>query len=372
VSLPIHSPAATPINKRFSGSAELLHLVCLLLTIQNETQEWTVPPRFAGTVNSAIEVRYVGEVMIRDTMRILMVEDNPIDERLLKAILSKTDLGEFDITPAATLAKAMALLEKNRFDVVLLDLSLPDSYGIETVHCIHTSAADLPIVVMTSLDDAGFGVQALQAGAQDYLVKGHIDAHLLARSLRYAIERNRMQMEIRNLSLRDELTGLYNRRGFLTLAEQQLKLAQRGARELLLIFADVDGLKYINDTFGHREGDYVIKNAAAVLRKTFRRSDIVARIGGDEFTVLAIDASLEDGQRMIEALRQNIDMQNELSEDPYRLSLSAGLAAFDSMTHSIEELMSRADIALYEQKKMRRARGMSPAMSMERERLNVV
>lgn len=311
--------------------------------------------------------------MTNDAMRILMVEDNPIDARLLKAILSTANLGDFQITQSTTLAKAIDLVEKNRFDVVLLDLSLPDSYGIETVNRMHASAADHPIVVMTSLDDAGFGIQALQAGAQDYLVKGHIDAHMLARSVRYAIERNRMQMEIRNLSLKDELTGLYNRRGFLALAEQQLKLAQRGAGNLLLLFADIDGLKYINDTFGHREGDYAIKNAATILRKTFRRSDIVARIGGDEFTVLAVDASLEGGQAMINALQQNIDMHNDLSEDPYRLSLSAGLAAFEpSMTPSIEELMSRADSALYDQKKLRRARSMSLLAGVGREQFNTV
>lgn len=311
--------------------------------------------------------------MTNDAMRILMIEDNPIDARLLKAILSTANLGDFQITHSATLAGAIGLLEKNGFDVILLDLSLPDSYGIETVNRMHTSAADLPIVVMTSLDDAGFGIQALQAGAQDYMVKGHIDAHMLARSVRYAIERNRMQMEIRNLSLRDELTGLYNRRGFLALAEQQLKLAERSSRDLLLIFADVDGLKYINDTFGHREGDHVIKNAAAVLRKTFRRSDIIARIGGDEFTVLAVDASREDGHGMIEVLRQNITMRNELSEDPYNLSLSVGLAAFEpSITHSIEELMSRADIALYDQKKLRRSRSVSSRASAEREHLTAV
>ncbi|HEY7546623.1 MAG TPA: diguanylate cyclase, partial [Blastocatellia bacterium] len=255
--------------------------------------------------------------MTNDAMRILMVEDNPIDARLLEAILSKAELGDLQITQSATLADAFGLAEENRFDCILLDLFLPDSYGIETVTRMHRSAADLPIVVMTSLDDAGFGIQALQAGAQDYLVKGHIGARMLARSVRYAIERNRMQMEIRNLSLKDELTGLYNRRGFLALAEQQLKLAQRSARDLLLLFADVDGLKYINDTFGHREGDYAIKNSAEILRKTFRRSDIIARIGGDEFTVLAVDASLEDGQRMIAALEQNIEIHNEQSEDPY-------------------------------------------------------
>jgi diguanylate cyclase (GGDEF)-like protein len=311
--------------------------------------------------------------MTNDAMRILMVEDNPIDARLLEAILSKAELGDLQITQSATLADAFGLAEENRFDCILLDLFLPDSYGIETVTRMHRSAADLPIVVMTSLDDAGFGIQALQAGAQDYLVKGHIGARMLARSVRYAIERNRMQMEIRNLSLKDELTGLYNRRGFLALAEQQLKLAQRSARDLLLLFADVDGLKYINDTFGHREGDYAIKNSAEILRKTFRRSDIIARIGGDEFTVLAVDASLEDGQRMIAALEQNIEIHNEQSEDPYRLTLSMGLAAFEpSMTHSIEELMSRADAALYEQKRRKPARSVSSLAEAEIKQFSIV
>ena len=111
-----------------------------------------------------------------------------------------------------------------------------------------------------------------------------------------AIERKRMEEEIRSLSLTDELTGLYNRRGFTLLAEQEVKLAHRMNRTMLLFFCDVDNLKGINDTHGHAQGDLALKEVSAILKETFREADILARLGGDEFVVLAVDASLESAE----------------------------------------------------------------------------
>jgi diguanylate cyclase (GGDEF)-like protein len=110
-------------------------------------------------------------------------------------------------------------------------------------------------------------------------------------------ERKRMEAEIREMSLRDLLTGLYNRRGFITLAEQQLKAANRAHRPLQLTFADCDRLKWINDTLGHKEGDKALIDTAQILRQTFRESDIIARLGGDEFAILSIDtADMKHGE----------------------------------------------------------------------------
>jgi diguanylate cyclase (GGDEF)-like protein len=296
-----------------------------------------------------------------ERVAVLMIEDNPIDALLLKTILKHSYQAYFDVFHATTMAEAEGSLKNSPFDIILADLSLPDSEGIETVERVHILAPEIPIVVLTSIDDASVGLQAVQAGAQDYLIKGQIESGLLTRSILYSIERNRMQVKARNLSLKDDLTGLYNRRGFLEFAEQHVRLAQRNVRTLLLIFADLDKLKTINDTFGHREGDEAIKAAAAILNATFRRSDIIARIGGDEFTVLAIDASMEGGEIMISALEQNIRRHNEQSEAPYNISLSTGTALFDpTRPCSIEELMERADRALYKQKHKRRSPVHSP------------
>ena len=176
----------------------------------------------------------------------------------------------------------------------------------------------------------------------------------VAISSRDITERKQQEEALKALLLVDELTGLYNRRGFLTLAQQQLKLAKRGHRELLLLFVDMDDFKEINDTFGHNEGDVALTRAAAILRKTFRDSDIIARLGGDEFVVLAADIVHGRAQVIIDRLRQELDERNEKDGYGYRLSFSVGVASFDPLRPpSIEDLLATADAMLYEQKRQK-------------------
>ena len=128
----------------------------------------------------------------------------------------------------------------------------------------------------------------------------------MTRFIHYAIERHHLQKTIRDLSLTDELTRLYNRRGFLALAEQHLREQKRNERDFVLILADLDDLKKINDNFGHPEGDFAIRKAAEALTSTFRKSDIIARIGGDEFAVLAMEAEPGSERKMLALLEENI------------------------------------------------------------------
>lgn len=165
-------------------------------------------------------------------------------------------------------------------------------------------------------------------------------------------DRKRAEEEMRELLLVDELTGLYNRRGFLTLAQHQLKIARRMKRDMLLLFADVDGLKNINDTLGHYEGDRALTDVAAILKQTFRDPDILARIGGDEYSVLAIEASTIDMEIIYARFAENLDSFNKKMNRPYKLSVSIGIAHYDpSSPCFINELMERADRLMYEQKR---------------------
>lgn len=164
----------------------------------------------------------------------------------------------------------------------------------------------------------------------------------------------RMTAEILSLSITDQLTGLYNRRGFMTLAEQQIKMAER-AKEgslLMLLFADLDKMKSINDTLGHKGGDRALIEVASILRKTFRESDIIARMGGDEFAVLGI-ITANSGIHLFEnRLQEQIDLHNAQKNRDYALSLSVGSACRDPENlHSIDALMSMADKLMYEQKR---------------------
>ncbi|MGB7844662.1 MAG: GGDEF domain-containing protein [Candidatus Acidiferrum sp.] len=176
---------------------------------------------------------------------------------------------------------------------------------------------------------------------------------LLMRAMRCAAQQYVLQAELGNLALTDELTGLYNRRGFMALGDRQLKLASRSGRGLLLFFVDVDGLKGVNDKLGHREGDQVLKETARALEKTFRDSDVVARMGGDEFAVLAIEASKHSESTIKVRLCEYVKAMNA-AETRYRVSLSLGVARFDSTKRpSIVDLMVQADQAMYEQKRSR-------------------
>ena len=178
-------------------------------------------------------------------------------------------------------------------------------------------------------------------------------SELLMRAVRCAAKQYMLQAELGNLALTDELTGLYNRRGFMAVAERQLKLGRRSGRGMLLFVMDVDRLKQINDSFGHFEGDCALKRTAGILEETFRDSDVVARLGGDEFAVLAIEASGHSEAtiktRLFECLKSISAGQSR-----YEISLSLGFARFDPGSRtSIVELMAKADRAMYEQKRRR-------------------
>ncbi|MBM3501825.1 MAG: GGDEF domain-containing protein, partial [Armatimonadetes bacterium] len=205
-------------------------------------------------------------------------------------------------------------------------------------------------------DDEGVGIEAVQHGAQDYLVKAGLTPDILTRSLRYAIGRHRTLQHLRMMSTIDELTGLNNRRGFMALAQQQVKMADRTSQRLLVVFADLDGLKQINDTWGHDEGDHALIDAADLVGLTFRESDIIGRLGGDEFVVLLSDCSRARADQLVERLQSNLGVRNAQQGRRFRLAISVGVAEYDP-THpcSVGELLRRADAAMYAQKRLRTA-----------------
>jgi diguanylate cyclase (GGDEF)-like protein/PAS domain S-box-containing protein len=168
-------------------------------------------------------------------------------------------------------------------------------------------------------------------------------------------ERRRAEETLKGLSLIDDLTGLYNRRGFLALAEQQMKFAQRTGHGFTLVFADLDGLKKINDTYGHKEGDRALRRVAEVLKKSFRESDIIARLAGDEFTILALDDYDAKARAAALRLEERLKESNESEDAGYTLSLSFGEVHFDpESTATLEELLARADEVMYEQKQSKK------------------
>ncbi len=294
--------------------------------------------------------------MLQRPLKVLLVESDHgyLDE--LRDRLAEVRAGDgIEIEWAGELGQALSRLSQGGIDAVLLDLDLPDSTGMVTFERTYAFATDVPIIVLTDTSDEAVGVSTVQGGAQDFLVKDEIIPAVLARAVRHAIERHRLLSALKSLSLIDDLTGLYNRRGFADLGEQYLKLAGRTSRGISLVFLDLDHFKTINDSFGHHVGDRALIKVADILKATFRRSDIIARLGGDEFAVLALEASGESSELLLERLRERFREFNLASREPYQLSVSIGMARHDgSMRIRLEDLVSEADNAMYEEKRSKR------------------
>jgi diguanylate cyclase (GGDEF)-like protein/PAS domain S-box-containing protein len=173
-------------------------------------------------------------------------------------------------------------------------------------------------------------------------------------------ERKRFESALQNLSLIDELTGLYNRRGFMAVTAQHLAAIRRNKKVPVILYADLDGLKKINDALGHQAGDAAIIQTAEILKDTFRTSDIVARLGGDEFVVLAAIDKDESADSLTDRLQLRFELYNEQSNAPYKLSISVGVMHFDIDEDSIEEVTARADRNMYEVKRRKQSQPIPP------------
>lgn len=165
-------------------------------------------------------------------------------------------------------------------------------------------------------------------------------------------ERRKMEQDLETMAFTDQLTGLYNRRGFINLASNQLKISKRSRQKTLLFFADVDKMKWINDNLGHEDGDKALIDTAKILIKTFRETDIISRIGGDEFAILAINAHDQTAENLLIRLNELINKSNSYKGRRFEISISIGYAEFDPGNHdSLDDLMARADRQMYEDKK---------------------
>lgn len=293
--------------------------------------------------------------MTRTPIRALLV--GPAQEaQWVRKLLDTQGPKEIRLAHAGSFETAAELLSRGGVDVMLLDLG-PEERQVRTlIRAAHDAAPGVPLIVLDETHNEALAVDALQRGAQDFLDKAGLNLAMLARALRFAIERHHLQTALRSLSLLDELTGLQNRRGFLALAEQQLRLLRRRGAALL-VFVDMDGLKAINDVHGHLEGNRALMEAANVLRSCFREADILARIGGDEFCVLMTDACEDSADRIRRRLQKRVDQTNALTDRQFRLSLSVGIAEVQTVHQpSVEEMLNLADALMYEQKRNKRSR----------------
>ena len=286
-----------------------------------------------------------------ETIKVLLVEDNPADVRLVREMFLDIQASEFELSHVDTLKAALKALDRYEFDVMLLDLSLPDSEGLNAVNHILNVAPMLPIVVLSGNNDAKLSLQAVQAGAQDYLVKGLGDGNLLSRALRYAIERKRTQERLAYLAQYDQLTELPNRSLFNERLTASIQQAQRHNRNMVLMFLDLDHFKDINDTLGHSAGDKLLKDVAKRLQHCVRAEDTIARLGGDEFTIIMNEVHhRQDSATVAEKILDTLSHPFVLEHEEVFVTTSIGIAGYPRCGKDPETLIRHADTALYRAK----------------------
>jgi diguanylate cyclase len=303
----------------------------------------------------------------RTQIGVLIIEDDPRDAAAAEKILASCkEKPGFSPTRAASLAEAKRLLEKDRTDLILLDLTLPDGSGVDALESLQVLAPDAPIVLFTNLDDEPTAVKALQKGAQDYLIKAPSDRAAFLRTLRHAVERHQYRRALEHvtgelreantmlerLALLDPLTGLLNRRGLQQVLSREVHQIRRDGAELLVLLVDIDDFKRINDALGYAVGDVVLKEIARKLQVSLRATDEVARIGGDEFMILFPQTRRAEGMRVAEKVRLALSgTPLSLPSGPLRVTASLGLLAVSNATPSIDELLSQAHVILTRSKR---------------------
>ena len=288
----------------------------------------------------------------------LLVEDNPGYAALIRRWLTQLGSRDFDVDGVQMVEEARRRLAAGGVDVVLLDLTLPDSHGLDTVARMRAAAPDVPIVVLTGLDEDEYGPRALQAGAEDYLFKDRVDRAGLVRSLRYAQERHRLRGELqaanerlKRLASVDPLTGLLNRRGLEDAVATEVARARRTGGPLSAVLLDLDDFKRVNDTLGHAAGDVVLREVAGRLQSSLRPTDLLARVGGDEFLALLPDTRHAEATAVAERLRLAASDASSRIGGKAPVGASLGVAAVPLGAPSIEDLLVVTQQALRQSKR---------------------
>ena len=282
---------------------------------------------------------------------ILLIEQNKEDIRIISEYLKESTKINVSLKTVDRIKKAKTILFYEKFDIVLVDLKVEGVTPDELFDTLGKNNLSIPYIVITDERDEDVGIFAVKKGAQDYLVRSELSERILRRTILYSLERHEILESLYKTTIKDELTGLYNRRGLYTLGEQQIQLSKRHDDDIFVFFLDLDGMKEINDTLGHEFGDKALISTAKIIHKSFRNTDILSRIGGDEFVILAVKAQFEFIPVMIERIKEYIKEEN-ISNNSYQISLSIGVSKIDLSDKSpLDEAIKKADKEMYKSKK---------------------
>ncbi len=288
-------------------------------------------------------------------IRVLLIEDNPGDAYLLQEYLNRGKLASYSVTHVSLLADGKKAMQEEDYDVIFLDMGLPDGTSSTIVSEAIKHARNTPVIVMTGNNDIQQGIESVKAGAQDYLIKGEARDDTVERAIHHAIERKRLLVELdvlkereHELAMHDSLTGLTNRASLKYQFENILQHAKRTDEKIAVLFIDLDRFKIINDSMGHDIGDAVLIEVAKRLTSLLRESDIVARIGGDEFICVLRDIVDNNGiSKLAEKINTSLQEAFYVHKEELYIGCSIGISLFPDDGQSCDELITVADTAMY-------------------------
>ncbi len=306
-----------------------------------------------------------------------MIDDDRLQFRLTQTDFTKFQGELYELEWASTYEDGLAKILGGGYQACLLDYQLGSKDGLQLIREAIAAGCRTPIVFLTADSSPQVDIEAMNAGALDYLVKGEITPRSLERSLRYALKLGETLEALRQHATRDQLTGLLNRREFDRIMAEEAERSRRFGHPLALVMVDIDHFKAVNDTHGHLAGDAVLREVAKTLTAQLRTVDRVARIGGEEFALVLVQtgrsAATEVAQRVVKAVAASpVMIESGVS---LRLTISAGLAVLPEDVSWLELLIGAADRSLYAAKRGGRNRVMTHAelaggglRSSERER----
>lgn len=292
-----------------------------------------------------------------------MIDDDRLQFRLTQTDFTKFHGEIYELEWASTYEDGLAKILGGGYEACLLDYQLGSKDGLQLIREAIAAGCRTPIVFLTADSSPQVDIEAMNAGALDYLVKGEITPRSLERSLRYALKLGETLEALRQLATRDQLTGLLNRREFDRIMAEEAERSRRFGHPLALVMLDIDHFKAVNDTHGHLAGDAVLREVAKTLTSQLRTVDRVARIGGEEFALVLVQtgrsAATEVAQRVVKAVAASpVMIESGVS---LRLTVSAGLAVLPEDVSWLELLIGAADRSLYAAKRGGRNRVMTHA-----------
>ncbi|HEY3755342.1 MAG TPA: GGDEF domain-containing response regulator [Opitutaceae bacterium] len=288
---------------------------------------------------------------------ILLIDDDRLQYRLTQALFKNFHGEQYELDYASTYADGLAKLLAGNYAACLLDFQLGERDGLQLLREAVAQGCRTPVIFLTAESAAKIDIEAMNAGALDYLVKGELTPSALERSLRYARKLGDTLEALRLLATHDELTGLLNRREFDRLLAQETERARRFVQPLGLVMADLDHFKSINDQHGHQAGDDVLREVAQRLKSQVRSVDWAARFGGEEFAFLLVLADEDNAMAAAERLREIIHSTPVLAQGKaLEVTVSLGVAVLPDSGHTGVEILQAADQALYAAKRAGRNR----------------